>query len=103
MKTQRNILIAFILNLSFSVLEFFGGLLTNSVAILSDSVHDLGDALSVGLSYFLERKSKRGVDKRHSYGYLRYSVLGERNYDNSADGEFGIGDNWRDAADYPSS
>ena len=76
MKTQRNILIAFILNLSFSVLEFFGGLLTNSVAILSDSVHDLGDALSVGLSYFLERKSKRGVDKRHSYGYLRYSVLG---------------------------
>lgn len=76
MKTQRNILIAFILNLGFAVLEFFGGVLTNSVAILSDSVHDLGDALSVGLSYFLERKSKRGADKRHSYGYLRYSVLG---------------------------
>ena len=57
MKTDRNILIAFILNLTFSILEFFGGLFTNSVAILSDSVHDLGDALSVGLSYILERKS----------------------------------------------
>lgn len=76
MKTDRNILIALILNLSFSVLEFFGGLLTNSVAILSDSIHDLGDASSVGLSYILERKSKKGTDKRHSYGYLRYSVLG---------------------------
>lgn len=76
MKTDRNILIAFILNLAFSVLEFFGGLFTNSVAILSDSIHDLGDALSVGLSYILERKSRKGTDKRHSYGYLRYSVLG---------------------------
>lgn len=76
MKTSRNILIAFILNLTFSVLEFFGGLFTNSVAILSDSIHDLGDALSIGLSYILERKSKKGIDKQHTYGYLRYSVLG---------------------------
>ena len=36
----------------------------------------LGDAVSVGLSYILERLSKRGCDKRHSYGYARYSVLG---------------------------
>lgn len=76
MKTDRNILIAFILNLFFSVFEFIGGLFTNSVAILSDSVHDFGDALSVGLSYLLERKSKKGVDARHTYGYVRYSVLG---------------------------
>ena len=76
MKTSRNILIAFILNLTFSILEFFGGLFTNSVAILSDAIHDLGDALSIGLSYFLERKSKKGIDKKHTYGYLRYSVLG---------------------------
>ena len=76
MKTDRNILIAFILNLFFSVFEFIGGLFTNSVAILSDSVHDFGDALSVGLSYLLECRSKRGVDARHTYGYVRYSVLG---------------------------
>ena len=76
MKTDRNILIAFVLNLFFSLLEFLGGLITNSVAILSDSVHDFGDALSVGLSYILERKSKKGIDARHTYGYVRYSVLG---------------------------
>ena len=76
MKTQKNILIAFILNLSFSIFEFFGGFFTKSVAILSDSIHDLGDALSIGISYFLERKSKKKADKKYTYGYIRYSVLG---------------------------
>ena len=45
MKVEKNILIAFILNLSFAVFEFFGGLFTNSVAILSDSVHDLREII----------------------------------------------------------
>ena len=76
MKTAKNIFIAFILNLSFAILEFFGGIFTNSVAILSDSVHDLGDSISIGLSYFLERKSKKKADNRYTYGYIRYSVLG---------------------------
>ena len=76
MKTERNILIAFILNLSFSIFEFFGGLFTNSVAILSDSIHDLGDAISIGISYFMERKSKKHADNKYTYGYARYSVLG---------------------------
>ena len=76
MKTEKNILIAFILNLSFSILEFIGGAITNSVAIISDSIHDMGDAISIGISYFLERKSKKKADKRHTYGYIRYSVLG---------------------------
>lgn len=76
MKSERNILIAFLLNLSFSVLEFFGGLFTGSIAILSDSVHDLGDAASIGISWFLERKSRREADDVFTYGYLRFSVLG---------------------------
>lgn len=75
-KTEKNILIAFILNLSFSIFEFFGGIFTNSVAILSDSIHDLGDALSIGISYFMERKSKKHADNKYTYGYIRYSVLG---------------------------
>ena len=58
MKTERNILIAFLLNLVFSVFEFAGGLITGSVAIVSDAVHDMGDAASIGISYFLEKKSK---------------------------------------------
>ena len=76
MNTQRNILIAFLLNLGFSVFEFFGGIFTGSVAILSDAVHDLGDALGIGVSWFLERKSKRQADSTYTYGYARFSVLG---------------------------
>lgn len=76
MKTQRNILIAFILNLTFSVFELFGGIFTGSVAIISDSVHDLGDAISIGFSFILERKSRKQPDSKYTYGYLRFSVLG---------------------------
>ena len=76
MKTERNMLIAFILNLAFSVFEFIGGLFTGSVAIVSDAVHDLGDAASIGISCFLEKKSKRQPDARYTFGYARYSVLG---------------------------
>ena len=76
MKTEKNILIAFLLNISFSIIELIGGIFTGSIAILSDSLHDLGDALSIGVSYFLERKSKKKPDNKHTYGYIRYSVLG---------------------------
>ncbi len=75
-KTEKNILIAFLLNLSFSVIEFVGGMLTGSVAIVSDSIHDLGDAMSIGVSFFLEKKSKKEPDENFTYGYMRYSVLG---------------------------
>ena len=76
MKTEKNILIAFILNLAFSVFEFIGGVFTGSVAIVSDAVHDLGDAVSIGASYFLEKKSKKQPDEKYTYGYARYSVIG---------------------------
>lgn len=76
MKTEKNILLAFILNLSFSIFEFFGGLFTNSVAILSDAIHDMGDALSIGVSFILEKKSKKKPNNEYTYGYIRYSVLG---------------------------
>ena len=76
MKTEKNILIAFILNLCFSIFEFVGGLFTGSVAIVSDAVHDIGDAASSGISYFLERKSKKQPDETYTYGYARYSVIG---------------------------
>ena len=76
MKTERNIIIAFILNLSFSIVEFVGGILTGSVAIVSDAVHDVGDAASIGVSYVLERKSKKQPDENYTYGYARYSVIG---------------------------
>ncbi len=76
MKTEKNILVAFILNLSFSIFEIIGGFFTGSVAIISDAVHDIGDAASIGVSYFLERKSKNQPDEEYTFGYARYSAIG---------------------------
>lgn len=71
-----NIKLAFILNLTFAVLEIFGGLWTHSVAILSDALHDFGDTLSLGLAWFLENVSAKKKDTKYSYGYRRFSLLG---------------------------
>ncbi len=76
MKAEKNILIAFILNLAFSIFEFIGGAITGSVAIVSDAVHDAGDAVSIGISLFLEHKSKKKADDVYTYGYGRFSVAG---------------------------
>ena len=76
MRSDKNILAAFVLNLAFSIFELIGGFFTNSVAIMSDALHDIGDAASIGISYFLEKKSKRQPDDVYTYGYLRYSVMG---------------------------
>ena len=76
MHSDKKIFIAFILNLFFSVFEFVGGAITGSVAILSDALHDLGDAAAIGVSWILEKISKRKPDKTHTYGYARYSVVG---------------------------
>lgn len=76
MKSEKNILIAFLLNLGFSIFELVGGIITGSVAILSDALHDIGDATGIGIAYFLERKSKRQPDESYTYGYLRFSVAG---------------------------
>lgn len=67
---------AFFLNFAFTLLEIVVGLFTNSVAILSDAVHDLGDSLSLGLSWYLEGYADRAGDRHYSYGYRRFSLLG---------------------------
>lgn len=76
MKTKQKIFTAFILNFFFSIFELIGGFLTGSVAIASDAIHDFGDALSIGISYFLEKVSNKKPNKKYTYGYLRFSVLG---------------------------
>ena len=76
MKSEKGIFIAFLLNILFSAFELVGGVLSGSVAVLSDAVHDMGDAASIGVSYFLERKRNCPPDEKHTYGYVRYSLLG---------------------------
>lgn len=72
----KNIKLAFILNLLFSIIELIGGIFTNSISIISDSFHDFGDAVSIGIAFVLEKKSHKKPDNKYTYGYLRYSVLG---------------------------
>jgi hypothetical protein len=63
-----NISIAFFLNLSFTVIELIGGIFTNSIAIISDAVHDFGDSLSLGLAWYFQKLSKKGSTKQYSTG-----------------------------------
>lgn len=72
---SKNILIAFFLNFTFSIVEFIGGYLTNSMAIYSDALHDLGDSTALLMAYFLEKFSKKSADTKYTYGYRRFSVL----------------------------
>lgn len=68
--------IAFFLNLSFTIVELFGGWWTNSIAILTDALHDLGDSVVLGAAWYLQNLATRGRDSGYSYGYGRYSMLG---------------------------
>ncbi|MBR9861680.1 cation transporter [bacterium] len=71
-----NIKVAFLLNLGFTLLEIVGGIWTNSMAILSDAIHDLGDSLSLGLSWYLQHKSGKARNQKFTFGYYRFSLLG---------------------------
>lgn len=72
----KNLKIAFFLNLGFTILEVIGRFFVNSVAILSDALHDLGDSLSLGTSWYLNKKSQEGANEKYSFGYRRFSLLG---------------------------
>lgn len=74
--SRGDLKLAFFLNLGFTILEIFGGLFINSIAILSDALHDLGDSLSLGLAWYLQGISEKQSDHRYSYGYRRFSLLG---------------------------
>jgi cobalt-zinc-cadmium efflux system protein len=73
---QDRIGVAFFLNVTFTIIEFIGGWLTNSTAIMADAVHDLGDSLAIGLAWLLNRYSDKGSTQTLSYGYRRLSLFG---------------------------
>jgi len=76
LKEKNNLVLPFILNLTFTIFEFIGGILTNSIALISDSIHDIGDSISIGVSLLLHRKSKKPSNDDYTYGYKRFSLLG---------------------------
>lgn len=72
----KNIKVAFFLNFGFTIIEIVGGFMTNSIAIISDAVHDLGDSLSLGLAWYFQKVAKKGSDTQFTYGYKRFALLG---------------------------
>ena len=74
--TSKNFKTVFLLNFGFTIFEIIGGILTNSIAIISDALHDLGDSISIALAWFLEKYSHKESDNKYTYGYGRFSLLG---------------------------
>ena len=74
--SEGNLKVAFFLNFGFTIFEIFGGIYTNSIAILSDALHDAGDTASLGLAWYFERLSKKENSPTHTFGYKRYRLLG---------------------------
>ena len=72
---SKNILVAFFLNASFAIIELIGGYYTNSVAIISDAIHDFGDSLALLFSFFAEKISHKEADDKFTFGYRRFSIL----------------------------
>ena len=75
-ESASRIAMAFFLNVGFTIIEFIGGWLTNSTAIMADAVHDLGDSLSIGSGWLLDRLGNRKPDSQFTYGYRRLSLVG---------------------------
>lgn len=76
MSSKTSIWLAFFLNLSYAIVEFIAGGIFGSSAVLADSVHDLGDAIAIGISALLETISNREEDRQYTLGYKRFSLLG---------------------------
>ncbi len=73
---SRNLAFAFFVNLVFTIIEIIGGIMTNSVAIQSDALHDLGDSLSLGIAWYFQKLSGRGATSSFTFGYKRFNTLG---------------------------
>lgn len=75
-KAGENLAFVFFMNLAFNIIVIAGGLATNSMAILSDCIHDFADTISIALAWFLERIAQKDSSEKYSYGYQRFSILG---------------------------
>ena len=72
----KNILSAFFINLTFTIVSIIGGWLTNSLAIISDSIHDLGCTVSIALAWVFERVAGHKPTDHFTFGYRRFTLLG---------------------------
>lgn len=64
-----------LLNLAYTALEAGYGFATNSLALLSDALHNLGDVLGLGLAWAAAALARRPPTERHTYGWRRATLL----------------------------
>ncbi|MGB0347069.1 MAG: cation diffusion facilitator family transporter [Balneolaceae bacterium] len=65
-----------VLNLIITIAQVIGGLISNSLALLSDAVHNLNDTVSLGISLAARKISQRGANQRKTFGYKRAEIIG---------------------------
>jgi cobalt-zinc-cadmium efflux system protein len=72
---EERVRFAAFLNVAFTVLELVGGFWTNSLAILSDALHDFGDSIALLVSWIFERGARKSPDASRTFGYQRLSLF----------------------------
>jgi cobalt-zinc-cadmium efflux system protein len=72
---EERVRVAAFLNLAFTIIEVIGGFWTNSLAILSDALHDLGDSIALLISWLFERAAKKSPNAKYTFGYQRLSLF----------------------------
>ncbi|HEY9122859.1 MAG TPA: cation diffusion facilitator family transporter [Bacteroidales bacterium] len=70
-----NLLIATVLNITITIVEVAGGLLSNSIALLSDALHNFGDSIAVFLAYVSNKISQKGPSAKKTFGYKRVEII----------------------------
>lgn len=74
-KEGRKLLITVLLNLAITLAEFIGGIFSNSLALISDAFHNLGDTVAILITYITEKISRRASDEKHTFGYKRIQII----------------------------
>jgi len=74
-ETKKQLKFGIILNGAFTLIELIGGLLSNSLALISDAMHDFADTAALALSYFANYKAQQYPTKEKTFGYHRASIL----------------------------
>ena len=72
---KNALLSAFLLIAAFMIVEVIGGVITNSLALLSDAGHMLSDAAALGLSFFAIKLGEKSVSQEKTYGYKRFEII----------------------------
>lgn len=72
---KRNLLISVVLNAIITLAEFIGGILSNSLALLSDAVHNLSDTMAILISYIAMIIGKKDSTAKNTFGFKRIEIL----------------------------